>query len=83
MPDVTIYRTKFCTYCDMAERLLDDLEVDYDEVDVTHDAELREELEERTGMQTVPQIFIGDESIGGYDDLKALHDDGKLEEKLD
>lgn len=82
MPDVTIYRTAYCPYCDMAEKLFDNLDVDYEEVDVTDDAETREELAERTGKQTVPQIFIGDQSVGGYDDVRELKASGELEELL-
>lgn len=82
MADVTIYRTSYCPYCDMAERLFDSLGVDYEEVDVTHDADKRAELVERTGMRTVPQIFIDGEAVGGYDQVRALHDRGELEAML-
>jgi glutaredoxin 3 len=83
MADVTIYRTKYCPYCDMAERLFDSLDVDYEEIDVTEDDETRQELVDRTGQKTVPQIFIGGESVGGYDDVRELKDRGELEEMLD
>jgi GrxC family glutaredoxin len=83
MADVTIYRTNYCTYCDRAERLLDDMGVEYDDIDVTHDEETRDELVERTGQSTVPQIFIDDESIGGYDELREMKASGELEERLD
>jgi glutaredoxin 3 len=56
------------------------MDIDYEEIDVTHDHEERMALVERTGKRTVPQIFIRDESIGGYTDLKALKDSGKLDE---
>lgn len=83
MADVTIYRTNYCPYCDMAERLFDSLGVDYDEIDVTDDAEKREELVDKTGMRTVPQVFIDGESVGGYDEVRALHDSGELESMLE
>ncbi|MFB6263310.1 MAG: glutaredoxin 3 [Bradymonadaceae bacterium] len=83
MNDVEIYRTQHCPYCDMAERLLDDLDVDYEEIDVTRDPETREQLAERTGMETVPQIFIGGEPIGGFDELRALNESGELQELLE
>ncbi|MFW5967056.1 MAG: glutaredoxin 3 [Persicimonas sp.] len=83
MADVTIYRTNYCPYCDMAERLFEGLGVDYEEIDVTDDAEKRQELVERTGMRTVPQIFINGESVGGYDAVRALHDNGELESMLE
>lgn len=82
MADVTIYRTNYCPYCDRAERLFDDLGVDYDEVDVTNDQETRQELVERTGQKTVPQIFIDGENIGGYDSARELKSTGELQEKL-
>lgn len=83
MTEVKIYRTTYCSYCDMAERLLSELGVEYDEIDVTEDPETRQKLVEQTGQKTVPQIFIDGESIGGYDDLKALHDEGTLADMLD
>lgn len=80
MSDVKIYVTEYCGYCKMAERLLTEMNIEYEEIDVTHDPEQRMALVERTGKRTVPQIFIRDESIGGYTDLKALKDSGKLAE---
>jgi len=82
MPDVKIYRTAYCPYCDMAEKLFEKMDVDYEEVDVTEDEQTRRELEERTGQQTVPQIFIDDENVGGYDDLRELKSSGELQEML-
>ena len=83
MADVKIYRTSYCPYCDMAERLFSEMGVDFEEIDVTHDDEVRKELQERTGMRTVPQIFIDDEAVGGFDDVRALKSSGKLEEMLE
>jgi len=83
MADVTIYRTQYCPYCDMAERLFESLDVDFDEIDVTDDDEKREELINRTGQKTVPQIFINGESVGGYDDVRELKDKGELQEMLE
>jgi len=80
MSDVKIYVTEYCGYCKMAERLLTEMNIEYEEIDVTHDAEQRMELVERTGKRTVPQIFIHDQPIGGFTDLKALKDSGKLAE---
>ena len=78
MADIKIYRTTYCPYCNMAERLFD-----YEDIDVTHDDELRRKLVEWTGKRTVPQIFIDDEPVGGYTDLKALQDSGELEQMLE
>lgn len=82
MAEVVIYRTNFCPYCDQAERLFDEMGVDYEEIDVTHDTEKREQLVERTGRKTVPQIFIDGAAVGGYDSVRKLKSEGKLEEML-
>lgn len=82
MADVKIYRTQYCPYCNMAERLFDQLGVDYEEIDVTNDDEMRTKLVERTGMRTVPQIFINGEPVGGYTDVRALQQSGKLDDML-
>lgn len=83
MADVVIYRTEYCPYCDRAEELFDSLGVDYHEIDVTTDAELRAEMVEKAGgKKTVPQIFIDGQSVGGYDDVRELHNRGKLEDLL-
>ena len=82
MTEVKLYVTEYCGYCKMAERLLNEMNVDFEEIDVTHDPAERKLLVERTGRRTVPQIFIGGEPIGGFTDLKALKDSGKLNEML-
>jgi glutaredoxin 3 len=82
MADVKIYRTTYCPYCNMAKRLFQDMGVDYEEIDVTTNDEMRHKLVEETGMRTVPQIFVNGESVGGYTDVKALKDSGKLQEML-
>ena len=79
---VIIYTTKICGYCHAAKHLLDAENIDYESIDVTRDTEKRIWLVETTGMRTVPQIFFGDESIGGYDQLKALKLNGTLHQKL-
>ena len=80
MSEVKIYVTEYCGYCKMAERLLTEMNIEYEEIDVTHDPKQRMDLVERTGKRTVPQIFIRDEAIGGFTELKALKDSGKLAE---
>ena len=83
MADVVIYRTEFCPYCDMAERLFDEMDVDYKEIDVTTDDETREEMVKRAGgKKTVPQIFIDGESVGGFDSVNAMRQSGELDELL-
>jgi glutaredoxin 3 len=81
-PEVTLYTTRVCPYCIAAKRLLSRRGVSYKEIDVSADPEKRAWLVQATGRRTVPQIFIGSEAIGGYDELRALDDDGLLDEKL-
>ena len=78
MAKVKIYRTTYCPYCDMAERLFKSLNADYEKIDVTDDPERRAWLIEQTGLRTVPQIFVGDHAIGGFSDAQALHSKGEL-----
>jgi glutaredoxin 3 len=82
MNDVTIYTTRVCPYCVAAKRLLTARGVSYQEIDVSSDDAKRMWLVEATGRRTVPQIFFGDESIGGYDDLAAMDRSGLLAQKL-
>jgi glutaredoxin 3 len=82
MADVIIYRTEYCPYCDMAKRLFDEMGVEYEQIDVSNDAEERKKLVERTGQRTVPQIFIDDVAVGGFTDVQALKRTGELEKML-
>ncbi len=80
MAKVTIYTTMMCPYCSRAKSLLDHKGVDYDEIDVTFSGTKRQQMMERTeGRQSVPQIFIGAEPIGGCDELVALERGGQLD----
>ncbi|MFP5463526.1 MAG: glutaredoxin 3 [Gammaproteobacteria bacterium] len=79
---VTIYTGALCGYCAMAKRLLDGKGVAYQEIPVGMDVARRAEMEQRSGRRTVPQIFIGAQHIGGYDDLAALERAGKLDALL-
>jgi len=81
-PEVTLYTTRVCPYCIAAKRLLSRRGVSYKEIDVSANPEKRAWLVQATGRRTVPQIFIGSEAIGGYDELRTLDDDGLLDEKL-
>jgi glutaredoxin 3 len=79
MARVTIYTTNFCPYCVQAKRLLGERTIAYDEIDVASDDDKRAEMMERAGgLRTVPQIFIDDEHVGGYTELRALADRGGL-----
>jgi glutaredoxin 3 len=72
MPEIIIYTGRLCPYCTMAKRLLDRKGVSYSEIDVDSEPNLRQQLMEKTKRRTVPQIYIGDRHIGGFDDLQAL-----------
>ena len=82
MPNVIIYTTKICPYCIMAKRLLDKKGVGYTEINVDAQPGLREEMMLKTKRRTVPQIFIGDRHIGGFDDLYALDQQKQLDPLL-
>lgn len=84
MKKVTVYTTNYCPYCRQAERFLTEKGVTFQNIDVTDDDELRTKLVELSGgRKTVPQIFIGDEPIGGYSDMMDLHRGGYLLPKLE
>jgi glutaredoxin 3 len=78
-PAVTMYATGICPYCIQAERLLAAKGVkSITKIRVDLDPARREEMVARTGRRTVPQIYIGERHVGGYDDLAALEHSGKL-----
>lgn len=80
MKPVEIYTTPTCPYCMAAKRLLSAKGVDFKEIDVSADPDLRLAMTNRAGgRRTVPQIFIGDLHVGGCDDLHALDAAGKLD----
>ncbi len=83
MKEVTLYTTKVCPYCIRALRMLSKKDVTYRNIDVNKNRELYEKIKEETGSDTVPQIFIGEEFIGGYDEMKQLDKEGKLDSMLD
>jgi glutaredoxin 3 len=78
-PDIRIYVTATCPYCRAAVALLDGRGAPYQKIDCSEDAATRDWLVEKTGRRTVPQIFIGDVPVGGYDDLKRLDKLGALD----
>jgi glutaredoxin 3 len=82
MRQVTIYSTDYCPYCRMAEKFLVEQHIDFKSIDVTDDDLMREKLVALTGRKTVPQIFIGDQSIGGYSELMTLSENGQLKARL-
>lgn len=81
MSQVKIYTTQYCPYCDAAKNLLTQRNIEFEAIDVSN-TEDKMALVARTGWRTVPQIFIGEELIGGYQELAALDQSGELTEKL-
>ncbi|HET9622089.1 MAG TPA: glutaredoxin 3 [Kofleriaceae bacterium] len=79
---VTIYTRQWCGYCSAAERLLKNKGVAFENIDLTGDNARRKWLADLTGRTTVPQIFIGGQAIGGFDDMNALERAGKLDALL-
>lgn len=79
---VLMYSTPFCPYCVRARMLLDSLDVSYTDINVSNDPQKRQTMTEKSGRRTVPQIWIGEQHIGGYDDLAALHRVNKLKPLL-
>lgn len=83
MKTVEIYTSPFCGYCHAAKRLLSKKGVTFTEFDVSRDPALRAQMMQRAkGGRTVPQIFVGDQHVGGSDDLHALDHAGKLDALL-
>jgi len=78
-----MYCTRFCPYCISADRLLKSKGVSVNRISVDNDPDLWRKMEEITGRHTVPQIFIGDRHVGGYDDLAALDRAGELDPLLE
>ena len=82
MQKVEIYTTPTCPYCHAAKALLADKGVAFEEITVL-EPQLREKMTQRAmGRRTVPQIFVGDTHVGGYDDMAALEREGKLDPLL-
>lgn len=83
MKKVTIYTKETCPYCTMAKSLLKQKGVEsFEEIRIDLDPEVREKMIALTNRMTVPQIFIGETHVGGFDDLSALNKGGKLDELL-
>ncbi len=79
MPEIIIYTSNLCPFCTMAKRLLSSKGARYTELNVDTTPGLREEMIRKTKRRTVPQIYIGERHIGGFDDLHALD----LQKELD
>ena len=83
MKSVTIYTGPLCNYCEAAKRLLTRNNVEYNEINIsTVDGAMEEMISKANGKRTIPQIFFDDQHMGGYDDVRALEKDDKLQELL-
>lgn len=79
---VIVYTAEWCGYCDRAKALLRQRNIAYEEINVDDQPNFRSRLLELTGRMTLPQVIIGGEPIGGYDELRALDRSGRLRELL-
>ena len=80
MKPVTIYTGPLCNYCEAAKRLLTRNNVEYKEINIaTVDGAMEEMISKANGKRTIPQIFFDDQHMGGYDDVRALEKDNKLQ----
>lgn len=77
---VRVYTTRICPYCVAAKNLLESRGIAFEEVDVTSDPSARTWIAEQSGQRTVPQIFFGQKSIGGFQELAALDREGRLDD---
>ncbi|MEQ1438813.1 glutaredoxin 3 [Fontimonas sp. SYSU GA230001] len=82
MKAVRMYSTHYCPFCVMAKRLLSAKGVQVEEIRVDDAPERRDEMVRITGRRTVPQIFVGETHVGGFDDLHALDRAGRLDPLL-
>ena len=83
MAKVEIYTTPFCPFCHHAKQLLDAKGVEVTEINVMMNPGMREEMVRRSGRRTVPQIFIGDTHVGGFEELEELAQTGRLDPLLE
>ena len=82
MSNVTVYTTENCPFCTRAKQLLDTRGVQYEEINLERDPRGRQELVEKTGMMTFPQVIVGDELIGGFTETLAADRSGRLQQLL-
>lgn len=78
MPNIEVYSTPNCPYCVRAKALLQSKNLIFKEIDVSDDVDSLQKMVQMSGLRTVPQIFINDQSIGGFDELAQLNADGDL-----
>lgn len=82
MTNVEIYTKGYCPFCKKAKATLRDLGISFEEYEITNDANLAQEMQTRSQRKTVPQIFVGDQHVGGNDDLQASLKNGSFKKLL-
>ena len=83
MKKITMYTGPFCNYCEAAKRLLTRNNAPYNEIDISKVAGAADEMiKKANGIRTIPQIFFDDQHIGGYDEVRALEKENKLQDLL-
>ena len=83
MKNITVYTGPMCSYCDAAKRLLNKKNIPFKEINIALEEDKMEEmLKKSNGMKTIPQIFIENYHIGGYDELRALENKGELDKLI-
>ena len=82
MKTITVYSGPLCNFCDAAKRLLTRNNLEYNEIDISSGANIRDEMIKKAGgKRTIPQIFFDDVHIGGYQELRVLEKSGELKDK--
>ena len=79
MTEIKIYTSTYCAYCSAAKHLLDSKEYEFEEINMEGNQELMLEIMQKSGQRTVPQIFVGEKSIGGYQELLASTASGEFD----
>ena len=83
MKNITVYMGPMCSYCDAAKRLFNKKNIPIKEINIAlEEGKMEEMLKKSNGMKTIPQIFIEDHHIGGYDELRALENKGELDKLI-
>ncbi len=83
MKNITVYMGPMCSYCDAAKRLLNKKNIPFKEINIAlEEGKMEEMLKKSNGMKTIPQIFIENFHIGGYDELRALENKGELDKLI-
>lgn len=82
MSEIIVYANQSCPFCVRARKLLDAKGLDYELIDVTGSPDLWSQMEARSGRNTIPQVFVKGQHVGGFDDLYAADQSGQLDEML-